>query len=173
MKTKSMTQIAMNICILALSAQIVIPIGIVPFTLQVFAIFFMAFISDRKVAIYSILLYVFLGFMGLPIFSNAQGGLYMISSPTIGFILGFIPMTIFIAYSKNNLAILSLIILYACGLFGLHIVFSKILFIPLSLSSSILKYCLVFLPSDTLSFILARKFALKLKGQLNLNHNTL
>lgn len=173
MKTRSITRIAMNLCLLSISAQVVIPIGIVPFTLQVFAIFLMALTSEKNTSIYSIVLYVFLGLMGLPIFSNGQGGLHMITSPTIGFIIGFIPMTLFISYNRNHRAILSLVILYSFGLLGLHLVFLKILHLPLSFSNSFLKYCLVFLPSDTLSYMLARKCAVKLKGQLNLNHNTL
>src|SRR5699024_1191271 len=87
--TKELTLIALNTVFIACLAQITIPFGLVPFTLQVFAITLISFIYSLKITLFSVISYLTLGLLGLPFFNNMQSGMMMFFSPTIGFLLGF------------------------------------------------------------------------------------
>ena len=93
--------ITATICVLA---PISIPIGPVPITMATLVIMLIATLFEEKILLTSIFLYIFLGMVGLPVFSNMQGGFFVILSPTGGFIIGYIVFSIIIAklYSRNN-----------------------------------------------------------------------
>ncbi len=120
--TQEIVWIAFFSALLAVSAFIALPIGAVPFTLQVLVLFLTSLILGSKRASMAVAFYVFLGIVGFPFFSGGKSGLAAIFSPTGGFILAFIP-TAFIAgfaqYKKWYLAsfilLLSLCFLYFCG----------------------------------------------------------
>ncbi|MBR6916971.1 MAG: biotin transporter BioY [Clostridia bacterium] len=62
----------------------------VPFTLQVFAIFFsLEFIGGRNGTI-SFAVYLALGAAGVPVFSHFGGGIGHIAGPTGGYLVGFV-----------------------------------------------------------------------------------
>ena len=81
------------ICILA---QIVIftPFG-VPFTLQIFAVSLGGYILGAKKSIYSVLVYILLGVVGIPVFSGFKGGIQHLFGTTGGFIFGFLAVAVF------------------------------------------------------------------------------
>ncbi len=171
-KVRDIAQIGLNVALLAASAQITIPFGFVPFTLQVFMIYFISSIFSLRISLYSVSIYLLLGFMGLPIFSGFQGGISSLISPTVGFLFGFFFITItnhFIP-TKTFKFIGSSLVLYTMGLLGLHLVFNYVLNIPLGLTESLYKYALVFIPTDAVSFYLAHALASKVQAQLNLSN---
>ena len=71
--TKDMVYIALFTSIIIVCAFITIPFAI-PFTLQTFALFTIIGILGTKRAFISVLLYLLLGAVGLPVFSGFQGG---------------------------------------------------------------------------------------------------
>lgn len=75
------------ICILA-PFSIPMPLG-VPMTMQTFAIILAGIVLGAKRGALSTLIYILLGAIGLPIFSNFTGGWQTIIGPTGGFILSF------------------------------------------------------------------------------------
>ena len=85
----------------ALLAQIAFPLPFgIPITLQVFAIALSGYLLGPKYGVISTLLYVTLGAVGVPVFSHFRGGIqYIFGSPTGGFILGFIFISLFCGLS--------------------------------------------------------------------------
>ena len=80
----SLTSVFITIC-----SWIAIPFTI-SFTLQTFAIFFALRLFGGVKGLLSIILYVLLGLIGVPVFTGFKAGLGAILGPTGGYILGFI-----------------------------------------------------------------------------------
>ena len=89
MSIRELCYIAIFVAIISVSAQIVVPIGPVPFTLQVWAISLAGLILGPKYGTIAALAYVLLGAFGAPVFAAFTGGLGTIMRPTGGFILSF------------------------------------------------------------------------------------
>lgn len=98
-----LTCVAMSVAILAVCSWISIPaLGpLVPFTLQTFAVFVISGLFDWKRSISAIVVYILLGAVGVPVFSNFKGGIAALTGPTGGYIVGFIFMIIVIQLFKN------------------------------------------------------------------------
>jgi biotin transport system substrate-specific component len=79
--------------VISVSAFITIP-SAVPFTLQTMAIFLTLFIIGGDLGSISIVVYILLGIVGLPVFSGFKGGMGVILGNTGGYIIGFIFMGI-------------------------------------------------------------------------------
>ena len=83
-----MAYIALAVALNAVCAFIQIP-ATVPFTLQIFGIFFtLAYLGGRRGAI-AVWLYLLCGAVGLPVFSGFRGGFSVLLSATGGFIMAF------------------------------------------------------------------------------------
>lgn len=86
---KRMSLIAMMTCIMIVCSWLTIPAA-VPFTMQTFAVFCSLILLGGKASLTSLMLYVFIGSVGIPVFSGFQGGIGHILGPTGGYIVGFI-----------------------------------------------------------------------------------
>ena len=92
LKTRHMILSGLFAAITALLAQISIPLPFspVPITGQTFAVFLTGAVLGGRWGALSMLLYIFLGAIGLPVFHNAQGGLHIVLGPTGGYLWGFV-----------------------------------------------------------------------------------
>ncbi|MCL1905920.1 MAG: biotin transporter BioY [Clostridiales bacterium] len=86
-----LTSVALMAALLTLLAQIAVPLGPVPFTLQTAGVIAAALLLPRKNAVLAIMVYILLGLTGLPVFSGGRGGLGILAGPSGGFLYGFIP----------------------------------------------------------------------------------
>lgn len=86
---KDMTMIGLLTAIIVICSWISLPFT-VPFTLQTFAIMTAIGLLGRRNGTISILIYVLLGAVGLPVFAGFKGGLSALMGPTGGYIIGFI-----------------------------------------------------------------------------------
>lgn len=77
---------------IALFAQLSIPLPFspVPLTGQLFGVFLAGSILGGRWSAVSLLVYLLLGAVGLPVFHNFQGGLHMVLGPTGGYLWGFV-----------------------------------------------------------------------------------
>ena len=117
---KGITFIALFVAIIAVLAQIIIPISLVPITLQIFAIALCGFTLDIKSSVATVLVYLLLGAVGVPVFAAFNGGFHVLLSYTGGFLWGFIPLTVLCSACKNKLSIpLGILGLLVCHLIGL------------------------------------------------------
>lgn len=93
MRDKKLKQLIINALfavIIAILAQITIPIGPIPLTGQTFAVGLAATILGARNATISVAVYIVLGAIGIPVFAGMAAGLGIIFGPTGGFIIGFL-----------------------------------------------------------------------------------
>lgn len=157
------------ICILA-PFKIVIPASPVPVTLGVFAILLALYILGMKWGLVSTLLYIALGFIGLPVFSGFTGGANVLFGPTGGYIIGYIFMALVTGFLLEHwwknyiIATFSMIAgVLICYVFGtlwlsiqLHRTFAE------ALSIGVLPY----IPADAVKIIIALIVGPELKKAL-------
>ena len=120
---------AFGAAIIATLAQIVIPIGAVPITLQTFAVGLVAAIFKPREAALAGLLYLLLGAIGLPVFAGGGGGLKSFVKPSVGYLLAY-PLFAFVTSKltyatapiwKNFLAfVLGDALVFVGGIISLH-----------------------------------------------------
>jgi biotin transport system substrate-specific component len=73
----------------AVAAQIAIPLQPVPFTLQVLAVILCGLLLGTRVGALAQAIYVLVGAVGVPVFSNLTGGLGVILGPTGGYLISY------------------------------------------------------------------------------------
>lgn len=88
-KTLDMVYIAVGAVLIALCSWISIPTA-VPFTMQTFAVFAILGLLGGKRGTLSILIYILLGAVGIPVFAGFTGGIGIIVGNTGGYIMGFL-----------------------------------------------------------------------------------
>ena len=89
-RTRSIAFVGLTIALIAVSAWITVPLGPIPFTLQMFAITFALVVLKPREAMEAIVGYLLLGALGVPVFSGMRGGLGVLMGPTGGFLWGYI-----------------------------------------------------------------------------------
>lgn len=91
-KTKNLTYCALFTCLLMVSAQLGIPLPgtTVPINLATCAVLVAGAVLGPKYGLVSVLCYIGLGAVGLPVFSHFRGGLGVLTGPTGGYILGYV-----------------------------------------------------------------------------------
>ena len=89
-RTQSIAYVALTIAIMAVSAWITVPLGPIPFTLQMFAFTFAIVVLRPSEAIAATAGYLALGAIGVPVFSGMRGGIgVLVAGPTGGFLWGY------------------------------------------------------------------------------------
>jgi biotin transport system substrate-specific component len=83
------------ICILG---PLSIPIGLVPISLQNLAIYFALYVLGMKRGTISYVIYLAIGFVGIPVFAGFTGGASKLLGPTGGYLIGFIFMALIAGY---------------------------------------------------------------------------
>ena len=91
MKTIDLVYMALGAVIITVCSWISIPTT-VPFTMQTFAVFCVLGLLGGKRGTISILVYILLGAVGVPVFAGFSGGVGIIIGPTGGYIVAFVLM---------------------------------------------------------------------------------
>lgn len=102
--TVSMTKIALMVAILSISSYLVIPLPFTPIVLSLHTIMvnMIGLMLKPKHAAYTILIYLILGLIGMPIFSGGSAGPGKLFGPTGGFYFGFLAAVIVISMLKGK-----------------------------------------------------------------------
>lgn len=92
------------LALLIVSAYISIPISGISLTLQVLVVFLLALLLPFVDSLLIILIYIFIGLLGIPVFAGFTSGFSKLTSPSFGFILSFIfvPLIIKIINKINS-----------------------------------------------------------------------
>lgn len=90
MGSRDIARIAACVALLAVASWVSIPLGPVPFTLQTMALAMVPVVLDGRGAVWAVAIYLLLGGVGLPVFSNMSGGIAALAGPTGGFLWGFL-----------------------------------------------------------------------------------
>ncbi|MEY2364144.1 biotin transporter BioY [Lysinibacillus capsici] len=87
-QTLALVMIAMFAALTAIGAFVKIPLPVVPFTLQIVFVFLAGCLLGSRNGFYSQLVYVSVGLVGLPVFTQG-GGITYVLQPTFGYLIGF------------------------------------------------------------------------------------
>lgn len=115
-RIKIITTIAIFSGIICVISPITLPVGMIPITLSTFAIYLIGGLTKKYIGILSTIIYIFIGIIGLPVFSSYTGGIGVVLSITGGYILGYIPcvfvISLITSINKKNILLypLSMII---------------------------------------------------------------
>ena len=88
-KVLDLVYMAVGAVLITVCSWISIPASI-PFTLQTFAVFFVLGLLGGKRGTVSIIVYILLGLVGIPVFTGFTGGIAKLLGVTGGYIVGFI-----------------------------------------------------------------------------------
>lgn len=99
-KTMQMAEIALMSAMLCVVAPFSIPVPVspVPLSLATFAVYLTAALLGPRKGTISVLVYLLLGMVGLPVFSGFSGGIGKLLGPTGGYAIGYIPCAVVIGW---------------------------------------------------------------------------
>ena len=86
---------------LAISSKIQVPFWPVPMTMQTFVVFLIGMSYGFSLASYTLIFYLFLGGIGLPVFAKGGGMLYLLG-PTAGYLYGMVLAAALIGYFADK-----------------------------------------------------------------------
>ena len=153
-----MCTMALMTAVICILAPLSIPIGTVPISFTNLAILFTLYLLGWKMGTASSVLYIFIGLIGLPVFSGFTGGIGKLAGPTGGYIIGFIPMAIIagiVIEKTNNIflqylsMVIGTIVLYAIGTAWFCVVMDTTVMTALSIC------VFVFIPGDLIKMVIA------------------
>ncbi|WP_052465296.1 biotin transporter BioY [Thermotoga profunda] len=148
---------------IAAQIRIPLPFSPVPVTGQTFVIL-LAPLFINKLAVFSQILYVLLGVLGIPWFSGNNSGFHTLIGPTGGYLIGFIFASLFISqiFKPNRFKVFNTVtillvanfgIIYSFGLTQLYLWFS-FKQVQLSLPKLLSMGLLPFIPGDLIKIML-------------------
>ena len=166
---------ALFAAVLCAVAPFSIKIGPIPLSFATLVIYLAAGTLSWKYGVVSVVLYVMLGAIGLPVFSGFEGGFHKIAGVSGGFIIGYIPLALVTGLSveyfrKKRLAfVLGMVfgtaLLYTCGVawFMFQMRFS--------LAAALMACVTPFLIGDSIKIIIAAIVAPQLRLAIPLLNN--
>ena len=168
--TKSIIYIALFITLIYISSLIRLNVFSIPFTLQTLAVMLTACFLGSKKGLYVVMIYIFMGLVGLPVFTKG-GGIFYIAEHTFGYIVAFIPAVIIIGLNKAKASknIFTLILLLFASSIVMLVIGTMYAFILLSITSNVdlsaflTGYFLLFMPTELLKSIAAAMIYFRLK----------
>lgn len=174
-KTRELVLVGLMAALTAVGAWIKIPLPFtpVPFTLQVFFVLLAGIVLGPSRGAASLLVYLLLGVVGLPVFAGGSAGIGVIFGPTGGYLISYpiaAAVTGFLSKSNRPTALkaiapfLGIVIIYALGVAQLAAV-KKIGLVP-----AVVAGALPFMPFDAVKalFALVVGDRLKVAGVINL-----
>lgn len=148
-RTKKITFIAVFAALLAVCAQIAIPLPTgVSLTLQTFSVALCGFVLGPFLGASAIVVYIALGAVGLPVFTGFNSTAAIVG-PTGGFIFGFIPFAALCGKKSIPFGIIGLLLCHIAG-FVRYSFFANI-----PLWSAFVTVSLPYLIKDAVSVLLA------------------
>lgn len=153
---------------LALNIPFISP---VPISLGMLGVYLAVSILGMKAGTLSVAVYIILGFIGIPVFTNFTGGVSKLLGPTGGYIIGYIFMALICGFfmdrweSRFWVCFLGMVLGTAvCYLFGtVWLAFQMSLTFPQALASGVLPYIPFDLAKLLLALILGRQVRKRLK----------
>ena len=125
MPVTTLTFIALFTVLITICSWLSIPITGIPITMQTFAIFLTIYLLGPKYSAFSIIVYLILGAIGLPVFAGFGSGIGYLLGPTGGYLLGFLGTALIYAlfrklFGKSYISqivssLLGLVTCYALG----------------------------------------------------------
>lgn len=169
MKINDLTKIALSVVLIAIGSWMSISIGNVPITLQIFSITLFAFLLKPKHILVSVISWIIMGVIGIPVFANFQRGPAVVIGPTGGFILGFIIFAFLVSFFYQKKPIFGLIaafvflflVVYLSGLLWIMNVLN--LSLQKALIISVYPFVIFDIIKIVFAYIIAKVISIRLK----------
>ncbi|AIO17942.1 Biotin transporter BioY [Candidatus Izimaplasma bacterium HR1] len=101
-RTRELTMIALFPALMGATAGISIPLfNLPPITLQTFFVFLAGLTLGPKKGALSMIIYLIIGAIGIPVFSGFRGGLEILTGFSGGFLVGFVFAAFFVGFMKT------------------------------------------------------------------------
>ena len=115
--TRELTYVALFAALIAVGAFVSIPVGVVPFTLQVLFVLLAGMVLGPRLGVLSIAVYLVLGLI-VPVYAGGTSGIGVLLGPTGGFLWGFV-LAAMLTGALASLRPRSLRLLVAAGITGI------------------------------------------------------
>lgn len=169
---KDIAQISLFAALTAIGAFIKIPVPIIPFTLQAFFVALSGVLLGSKKGALSQMMYVIIGLIGFPIFTQG-GGIAYIFKPSFGYLVGFILGAYFTGVLTERLKSMNFIkvfmsilagrgIIYLIGLPYLYLIYNFYIGKDFSVWATLYNGLIIFLAGDLIQTFFASVLCLKL-----------
>ena len=179
-RTYKMILVALFAALIAVGAFIRIPVPLVPFTLQMFFIVLAGMLLGKKLGAASALVYLAVGLVGIPVFTQG-GGFGYVLKPSFGYLIGFVVgafVTGAIARKAPQpsfwrlmlAAVAGLLVVYTLGTAYFYFLSNYYLDKQVSLWTAVLYCFLVFVPGDLLKSVVAALIAKRMIPVLQKNN---
>ena len=179
-QARDMAYVAIMSVVIAICSWISVPTT-VPFTLQTFAVFLAVGVLGGKRGSLSVLIYILLGAVGIPVFSGFAGGFGVLLGNTGGYIIGFLFSALLMwamesISGKKNLwlalsMVLGLLVCYAFGTVWFMVGYARNSG-AVGLAT-VLGWCVIpFIIPDLIKIALALVLSKRLRKVLKLNENS-
>lgn len=89
-----MVSIGLMAAVICILAPLSIPIGVIPISFTNLAIYFVLYTLGMKKGTISYIVYILIGFVGIPVFAGFTSGPPKLLGPTGGYLIGFIFMSL-------------------------------------------------------------------------------
>jgi biotin transport system substrate-specific component len=175
-RTRSMILASLFAVLTAVGAQVRIPLPLVPITLQVLFVFLSGVLLPPRAAFLSMVLYLAMGFLGLPVFAG-ESGPSIVLHPTFGFLAGFIlsawTISLIVSSKGRNFPVCfaaclaGMGIIYGMGVTGLYLNVNFILGKPMTWTQAVKVGLLPFVAGDILKGLAAALIASRIAPRLD------
>jgi len=168
--TSTMTVVALMAAVLCLLAPFSIPLGPVPISLATFGLYLAVLVLGGKNAMIVCLMYLLIGFVGLPVFSGFSGGPAKLLGPTGGYFFGYLLLTVVAGYfvdkfsGKRGMCVLGL----ALGTVACYVVGTVWLAVQMELDfcNALIVGVVPFLAGDLIKIVMALWIGNAIRGQI-------
>ncbi|WP_066648917.1 biotin transporter BioY [Christensenella timonensis] len=170
--TRDIILCALFAALIAIGAFIRIPIPYVPITFQGFFVLLAGFLLGPKYGSISMLVYIALGLVGLPIFTEGGGVMYVLK-PTFGFLIGFAVCALIAGWRVRKLkkltvgklfltGMLAMVPVYLIGVVYFYLIMNYVMQTPIGVWAAVWSCIIMVLPADVLRCLLASWLAKRL-----------
>ncbi len=176
-KTKELTITTLFTALIIVGAfikiDIPLPLYTMHFTLQWLFVLMAGFILGYKLGVLSVVVYIAIGLVGVPVFA-AGGGLFYVLRPGFGFLLGFVLAVFLIGFLTEKLkantflkmmvpALVGLVAYYGVGAIYFYLIKNLYVGENVSFLVVIVEYCLITVAPDVILCVIAAALCVKLK----------
>ena len=124
MKTKSLVVVAFFTAFICILSPFSLYFGTIPVTLGLFAVCLSSALLGSKKGVIAVLIYLFIGAVGIPVFAGFLGGVQVLFRHTGGYLWGYLPCALIVGFGcerfsfKGHLPLFLTLGVIVCNLFG-------------------------------------------------------
>ena len=157
----TITRVALSTAIICVLGPLSFPLPIspVPISLGILGIFLAVYVNGWRWGTMSCLLYILIGFAGMPVFAGFTAGLSKLGGPTGGYIIGYIPLALIAGFfidrfeKKIPLHVLGMVLgTVVCYMFGTAWLAISL---KMSFSAALMAGVIPYIPADIVKMIIA------------------